>query len=99
MATEKELVEMRERFEEVCEENQHIFSRKNEEYGNGIVSTGVLGAAIELFGAAMRLKTLVIQNPTAGADKIDLILNVAIDVHNYSNILILMMEDKNWRGE
>jgi hypothetical protein len=75
-----------------------LFERKNKEYGNTIVETGVLGASVELIGGVARLKQLVLRNPTHGADKDAELINVLMDLHNYSNIALMMLQENNFSG-
>lgn len=85
-------------FSQLCKKSFKIFKVKNREYDDAIADTGVLGASVELIGVVSRLKGLVLKNKTHGRNKGPQILNVAKDVHNYANILNMMLEDGNWEG-
>lgn len=101
MATQQELEEIGQRFFDVCVKNHGIFLVKNEEYDNTIIRTGVLGASIEIIGAAMRLRPLVLKHhndQVISESTVKAIKNVAVDLHNYANILMMMLEDNNWDG-
>jgi hypothetical protein len=50
------------KFDKLCKRHRKLFRRKNTQYGNTIVTTGVLGATIELIGAVMRLPSLVLKD-------------------------------------
>jgi hypothetical protein len=85
-------------FDLLCETSQELFREKNRQYGNAIVTTGVLGASIELIGAVARLRELVLKDQKHGATNIALLVDVFMDIHNYSNIAMIMLRDNNWDG-
>ncbi len=87
------------KFEKECAEGEEIFIVKNTEYGNTIVETGVLGACTELVGCVARLKKLVLKSGTGGKDANQIALrNALLDAHNYANIGLMMLDDKNYTG-
>jgi hypothetical protein len=88
-----------EKFERACAEGEKIFIVKNNEYGNTIVETGVIGACTELIGCVARLKKLVLKSGTGGeyADQ-KALRNALLDAHNYANIGLMMLDDKNYTG-
>jgi hypothetical protein len=82
-----------------CDIARLVFADRNAKYGDAIVETGVLGACVELVGGVARLKELVIKAPDHGASVDDYVLrNVLIDIHNYANIALMMMDADNWSG-
>lgn len=83
-----------------CIDAGSVFEIKNEQYGDAIVETGVLGASVELIGAVARLRQLVL-SPGDGGKHTDRksLRNVFVDIHNYSNIALMMMEEDNWLGK
>ena len=87
-------------FETLCDLHEEIFIRKNAEYGNAIVETGVLGASIELVGAIARLRQLIL-SPGDGGEHTDheSLRNIFTDIHNYANIARMMMDEDNWTGK
>lgn len=86
-------------FEDNCATCQEIFAIKNEQYGNTIVETGVLGAAVELVGYAGRLKKLVLKSDGYKKKEYDSIIrNVFIDMHNYATIALMMLDMENYDG-
>lgn len=97
--TEQRIARRKNQFKQVCQQAYELFLIKNAKYRDGIAHTGVLGAAIEVFGAAMRLTILVLKSPVHGRDNRQDLVNVAKDIHNYANILLMMMEDDNWEGD
>jgi hypothetical protein len=102
MATTHELEEMNARFQTKCVAGVNVFRVKNHQYDNTIEFTGVLGAAVELIGAIVRLRALVLripENERFSERNIKALENVGVDIHNYANILLLMLEDKNWSGK
>lgn len=85
-------------FDLLCEQSQDLFRVKNAQYGNAIVTTGVLGASVELIGAAARLRTLVLTAEGHGRNEVRSLIDVFMDLHNYSNIALIMLRDNNWEG-
>lgn len=90
---------MLEEFEDICADCEEIFIAKNEEYGNAIVETGLLGACVELVGTVARLKKLVLKSGNGGIESTEAIRNVLSDTHNYAVIGIMMMDSENFTGK
>lgn len=86
-------------FDELCENSKELFRLKNAQYGDAIWYTGVLGAAVELIGAVARLPKLVLRNPTHGRDHKASLTDIFMDIHNYANIALMMLQADNWEGE
>jgi hypothetical protein len=86
-------------FDEACKSGCELFRVRNRQYNDAISETGVIGVSVELIGVVARLKGLVLHNPTHGRDKQESLRNVAIDLHNYANILAMMLDDENWEGK
>ena len=86
-------------FERVCASCTQLFGQKNAEYGDTIAATGVLGASVELIGTVARLKKLVLQAPDGGESNVTALVDIFKDLHNYSNIALMMMQEGNWRGK
>ena len=87
-----------ESFDEACQAGRELFVRKNTEYGDSIRFGGVLAACYEIVGAAMRLPALVFFSSDHGRGKAEALYNVFQDIHNYSNIALLLMKESNWEG-
>ena len=87
-----------EKFALICEECGALFSVKNRQYGNAIEETGVLGAAVEIVGIAARLKQIVIRGDGEEV-QMDTLRDILMDLHNYATIAIMMLDDKNMRGD
>lgn len=87
------------RFDKVCAANSELFARKNEQYGNAIEETGVVGAAVELVGCIARLRQLVLSSKDHGRAEREAIENVFRDAHNYANIGMMMLHQDNWEGK
>lgn len=83
---------------EICEECRAVLVKKNEQYGNSIEATGLLGAVVECVGITARLVQLVIRNSKHGRQATAAIYNVLLDLHNYSTIAIDMLKKANWEG-
>lgn len=88
-----------EEFSNQCQQAGQIFKQKNEEYGNAIDAGGVTGAVVELIGAVARLMVMVLHSPDAGRSKKEQIRDKLLDLHNYANIAMIMLEHDNWQGE
>lgn len=86
-------------FKTICASSHRLFRRKNYEYRDTIVETGVLGAAVELVGIAGRLKALVLKNRDHGRSHRDELIDILKDAHNYANIALMMLAEENWDGD
>jgi len=86
------------KFALICEECGALFSVRNRQYGNAIEETGVLGATVEIVGIAARLKQILIRGDSepVSAEKLR---DILMDLHNYATIAIMMLDDKNMRGD
>jgi hypothetical protein len=87
-----------EQFEKACGSSQKLFAEKNEQYGDSITTTGVLGAGVELVGLAARVKKLVVKAGDGGEANRDALIDILKDIHNYANIALLMLAEDNWTG-
>lgn len=85
-------------FANVCDTCQELFAEKNEQYGNTIVKTGVLGACVELIGAVARLPKMVLKDAMHGRGQAEKLRDVLMDIHNYASIAIMMLDDNNYEG-
>lgn len=85
-------------FKAQCAHGQNVFRAKNAAYGNAIERTGVLGAVVEIIGAAARLPQLVLKSYTHGRNSREALENVLVDIHNYAGIALMMLEKDNWEG-
>ena len=88
-----------ESFDEACQAGREIFCLKNTEYGDSIRFGGMLAAAYEIVGAAMRLPTLIFFSADHGRSKQEALYNIFQDIHNYANIAALMMKENNFEGK
>ena len=92
-------------FLKFCNDSNDIFRIKNRQYNDAISRTGLLGASVEIIGVAARLEPLIVNNKDFDTQILDLpsfresVMNALHDLHNYSNIALIMLEDGNWRGE
>lgn len=83
---------------EICNECRVTLVERNEQYGNAVEWTGVLGAAVECVGMTARLVQLVIRNSKHGRQDPKAVHNALLDIHNYSVIGLKMLSDENWEG-
>ena len=91
----------RSQFTKFCARAEALFVRKNAEYGDAIATTGLLGAIVEIITVAARLKQLI-RSPELILNDFGLrnvIIDKLLDMHNYSNIALMMIEDGNADGE
>lgn len=86
-------------FQNVCNCGFEIFVQKNKGYGDSISETGVIGAVTEICAKTARLRELVLRNSEHGAQDIRAVLDSLVDLHNYSNIGVMMLEEGNWVGK
>lgn len=90
-----------EQFCDMCYRATNLFARKNREYGDAIVATGVMGAMVEVITVAARVQTML-KNPenfTIPDDFSNELWDKMLDLHNYANIVMMMIEDENWTGK
>ena len=88
-----------ETFDRACQAGKAIFLEKDAQYGSATSATGVLGATVEVVGIAARLKKLVMKSPDNGASNRADVVQIANDLHNYANILLIELSDNNWSGK
>lgn len=88
-----------EHFVAVCATCTELFEDKNDQYGNAIVKTGVLGATVELIGVINRLPNMVLKDTSHGREQAEKLRDIFMDIHNYASIAIMMLDDNNWEGE
>lgn len=81
-----------------CTRGRHLFLKRNKEYGDSIVTTGVLGAVVEITQKAARLRQLVMRSEDHGRSQLSKVKDELLDIHNYANIGLMMLEEDNWEG-
>lgn len=88
-------------FDDICEASKEIFVEKNGlgHYADSIAETGVLGAAVAIHGVNARIKRYVLASPDAGKSHAEELKELVKDLHNYANIMGMMIMDGNWRPE
>ena len=95
----KKLQSRLEQFDDICVVSRKLFSKKNEQYADSIARTGVIGAAVSIVGISARIEHMVIGAPDAGKSNADEIVELIKDLHNYANIMGIMIMDDNWKPE
>ena len=83
-------------FDQACAASKKIFEAKEIQYDDAIAATGVLGAAVEVISIATRIKKMVLKSGDGGQSSKKDLMELAKDLHNYSNILMIMAADENW---
>lgn len=84
------------KFARLCREADTIFHEKNEIYANNFELVGVKGTVYEIVGIAGKLVTMVIRSPFMRHRAA--IRDALIDLHNFANIGLLMLDEDNWDG-
>lgn len=82
----------------ICLDADEVLAIKNQQYGNSIEWTGVLGAVVEIVAKTARLLTLVLRSPEHGRQDASAVRDSLLDLHNYAVIGLLMLEQNNWEG-
>ena len=85
-------------FYALCIKHGEVFREKNEQYGNAFEVYGVLGVVCELLGAVARLPQLVLWQVDHGRSNRGSLLDILMDIHNFANMAILMIEADNYDG-
>lgn len=85
--------------ERIIKQALNLFAVKNEEYGNSIDRTGLLGAVVAMTGDIARLRQMVIRHPQHGQQDEDNVRDKLLDVLVEAAIGILMLDSENWIGE
>jgi hypothetical protein len=85
-------------FESHCQAGAELFAVKDKKYMSAYKGTGLLGVACEIIGISKRLLPLVIWTPHQGRLNEDIIRDVLIDLHNYSVMALMCIEEANWDG-
>ena len=87
------------RFQSACWAGFNVFLERNRVYGDAFIDTGVLGASIELIGNISRLRELVLRKTgVEDPNHRSVLKDVFIDIHNFANFGLMMLEEDNWNG-
>ena len=86
------------RFHFHCLQGQELFKMKNAQYGNAFEAYGLLGVVCEILGAVHRLPQLVLWAPDHGKAMKEKIVDILIDIHNFSNMALMVIDHDNWDG-
>jgi len=86
-------------FDDIVKYARAVFDRKNNvQYRDTIVSTGVLGASVELIGAVARLQPLVLWDKEHGKNHAATLPGIFVDILVYAVIAMIMMKESNFDG-
>jgi hypothetical protein len=85
--------------ENFCSQCQDLFVDRNHAYGDAISDTGLLGAVVTLVGDTGRLRRLVLPVINVKLLNTKAIQDTLLDIHNYSAIALMMIEDNNLVGK
>lgn len=86
-------------FDAVVASSRELFAEKNEQYGDSISRTGLLGAIVAIAGISARLEHSVLGAHDAGKSQEDAIVDDVKDLLNYAAIAGIMIMSENWRPE
>lgn len=86
-------------FDSVTESAKEIFKFKNEQYGDAIARTGVIGSTVAIVGLSARLEHLILASPDAGKSNEEAIVDIVKDLINYGVITGIMIMENNWKPE
>lgn len=76
----------------VQEEGLELFKRKNSDYGDSFANYGPIGVIIRMGDKIQRLSTIT--NKTIQVND-ESIRDTLIDLHNYSAMAIMLLDEKN----
>lgn len=85
-------------FESHCHAGAELFAVKDKKYMSAYKGTGLLGVSCEIIGIARRLLPLVVWAPDRGRMSQKSLTGVLTDLHNYSVMALMCMDDNNWDG-
>ena len=81
------------RFKNVQNEGLELFERKNKDYGNAFADYGPVGVLVRMGDKIRRLQS--ISNSGIQLVNDESLRDTLIDLHNYSAMAILLMDDKS----
>ena len=84
---------MIDRFKTVQNEGLELFERKNKDYGNAFADYGPVGVLVRMGDKIRRLQS--ISNSGIQLVNDESLRDTLIDLHNYSAMAILLMDDKS----
>ena len=84
---------MVDRFKNVQNEGLELFERKNKDYGNAFADYGPVGVLVRMGDKIRRLQS--ISNSGIQLVNDESLRDTLIDLHNYSAMAILLMDDKD----
>ena len=82
-----------ERFKNVQKEGLELFERKNKDYGNAFADYGPVGVLVRMGDKIRRLQS--ISNSGIQLVNDESLRDTLIDLHNYSAMAILLMDNKD----
>ena len=84
---------MVDRFKNVQKEGLELFERKNKDYGNAFADYGPVGVLVRMGDKIRRLQS--ISNSGIQLVNDESLRDTLIDLHNYSAMAILLMDNKD----
>ena len=83
--------------ETIQNEARELFKNKNADYGDAFANYGPIGVLVRLGDKIQRLQTITKTGISLVED--EKIRDTLIDLHNYSAMAIMLMDEKNTTGE
>jgi hypothetical protein len=85
-------------FELACYTNKQLFLKRNKEYAGAFKKYGLLGVIFEILGILNRLPPMTIWKTHGERMNSKKLHDLFMDLHNYSNMALICLEDNNWDG-
>jgi hypothetical protein len=82
-----------EQMKEVQQEALNLFKRKNADYGDSFATFGAIGVIVRMQDKINRL--ISVSNTNINCVKDESLRDTLIDLHNYSAMAIMLMDEKN----
>jgi hypothetical protein len=85
-------------FDRCCTSGAHLFQDRNKEYDGAFRKYGLLGVVFEILGILSRLPPMTIWKKPGDMWNVTKLRDLFLDLHNYSNMALMVLEENNWDG-
>lgn len=85
-------------FELACYQATQLFQERNAEYDGAFKKYGLLGVIFEIMGILNRLPAMTIWKSPGKMLNVKKLHDLFLDLHNYSAMALILLEDNNWDG-
>jgi hypothetical protein len=86
-------------FESQCYAGQKLFAYKNKNYDGAFRKYGLLGVVMEIMGVLSRIPPMTFWKASEEPMNIEKLRDLFMDLHNFSNMALMVLEDNNWDGK